>query len=270
MNQYQLPVGENDDARLSYQSKTLEQVTHKHLADAGINSNSIVADIGCGNGEVVCYLLDKVAKIYAIDCSQEQLDLTKSKVDKIVNKLAEVEYVLMDIRLNSNLLLEVADVAFVRFLLIHIERSNHNTVLSNIKQILKPGGIVVSEETVWDNIHCSHCPEIIAEYKKTLYDDYMSMDLDFNTGAFLDKLYAKCGFTVEYFQVINRAVTPEQLLTMYQSIMNVKRSKTNDPARLAMYDRWDVAILSIPLNGNVIVRTSGTGCITARKIRKMD
>ena len=147
----ELDICKSDDARLSFQNKTLEQVSYKHIMDSGVNSESVVANIGCGNGDIVCFLLDKVRKIYAIDASEEQLDLTKTKVDAIINsnsgKLADVEYIRVDIRNNNNLLLGKLDMVFMRFVLIHNEINQHQNIISNIKQMLKPGGIIVNEET---------------------------------------------------------------------------------------------------------------------------
>ncbi len=270
---YQLPTGKSDDARLTYQNITLENLTYKHIGDtSGINSNSIVIDIGCGNGDVIVnYLLYRVKKIYAIDSSQEQLDLTKTKIDAISaanpsDKLANVEYICTDIRNNSNMLTEKADIIFMRFVLIHNETVRHPMILSNIKRMLKPGGIIVNEETVWDHIECTFCPDIIDEYKKTLYDDCVQIDLDYNIGKKLKELYETAGFYIKYFEIIDRPVTVQQLKTMYQSIMKIKRSKTLDPIRLALYDKWDKVMLSVPENDSSIqVRTSGTGCVTASK-----
>jgi SAM-dependent methyltransferase len=267
---YQSPTGKDDDKRLIFESET-----YKHIEDSGINSESVVVDIGCGNGEIVCYLLDKVKKIYAIDFSQDQLDLTKSKVDAFVDtftdtdvkpRLASVRYICADIRNNSNMLLGEIDIVFMRFVMVHNETDKHHQIISNIRQILKPGGIIINEEPVWDSVACSYCPDIDDQYKKTLHDKNMAMESDINTGKFLDKLYTECGFHIKYFEIIDRPTTTYQLKTMHQSTMKIKRSKTIDSYRLAMYDQRDKSMLSISNdNSDIIVLTSGTGYLTACK-----
>ena len=121
---YALPVSLEDNQRFDSTSLTLDQISWTHLKKAGIVSNVTsdllpltVADIGCGNGLITLYLLDKVDKIYAIDYLQTQLDETKKRVEQwIINNSgkpkANVEYICLDITKKITILQESIDLVF--------------------------------------------------------------------------------------------------------------------------------------------------------------
>jgi len=280
---YQLPVGSKDNERLKFQSDTLKQVSYPHLEQAGLNAEMIVADIGCGNGMMILHFLDiGVKEIYAIDASKEQLDETAKNVNFWLecnpDKTANVVYVQIDITkdIDPNLKDKI-DLAFIRFVMNNIRIQDHHNALNNIKSLLKPGGKCVCEESVWDNIFCSSCPEEVEEYKKYLYDDaFKGGDgIDRNVGKYLPKLFTESNYDIDYYQILNRHVTPLELKTMYNSIIKIvknklvideNKSEEEKKKIFAMFDKWDIAFNTIPENdNNVKVQTSGTGCITASK-----
>ena len=174
MSSYIHLVGKADDNRLSLQNKILWKIICQHLTSSGINNNSIIADIGCGNGDITCYLLDKVKKIYAIDNSDKQLELTKEKVDAIRNEnSAAVEYIKMDIRFDE--FPNDLDFIFVKFVLMHIENKYIENIFNKFHKSLNIGGRLIIEETIWNRMYLSAYPELEI-YKQCVYDKMIGMD----------------------------------------------------------------------------------------------
>lgn len=292
---YQLPVGFADRDRLNFQSQTLERLTRAHIMSTGLfdNNNSkplVIADFGCGIGSVTLEFLKlnneenikgKVSTIYAIDNGTAALTETRKNVDawceQNPNKIhPHVEYILLDIREDINILLNSFDLIFVRFVLNNIATNTHKTALTNIKNMLKPGGQFVCEETIWENIMCSHESAIVNEYKNTMYNDRMKSNIDLNVGKYLVSLVINAGLIIESHEIINRSITPLQLRNMYDGLMTINYATlANDETKTiqekeavaAMFHRWDVAFHSIPENDpSVIVQTSGTSCVIATKM----
>lgn len=225
-----------------------------------------------------------VKEIYAIDASKEQLDETAKNVNLWLecnpDKTANVIYVQMDItKVIDQNLKDKMDLVFIRFVMNNIRIQDHHNSFNNIKSLIKPGGKCVCEETVWDNIMCSFCPVEVEEYKKYLHDDAFKAGngIDRNVGKYLPKLFTETNYDIDYYQIFNRQVTPQELKIMYNSIIKIARgrlvadlSKSDEEKDKIskMFDKWDVAFNAIPENDdNVKVQTSGTGCITATKPR---
>jgi ubiquinone/menaquinone biosynthesis C-methylase UbiE len=283
ITKYPLPVGAQDNERLKFQSMTLDQVSHPHLDNAGLSSCETVADVGCGNGMMILHFLTKenIKTIYAIDSSQEQLNQTKINVDKWFEENQDkklrcvVEYVQMDITKEVTQLQNTMDLVFVRFVFCNINNATYNAALAGIKSIMKPGGKFVCEEPVWDNIMCSVHQDKVEEYKKFMHNEYFKLGIDRNVGKYLDTMLTNATYELNYYEVINRQITPKELVIMYNSIMKIKRNAMalddtmteEDKIKLyVMFDTWDAAFNSILENDkDVHVQTSGTGCITATK-----
>jgi len=293
---YQLPTGAADSERLKFQSQTLEKLTRSHIIESGLFDKSdkmekiIVADIGCGIGSVTIEFLNlnnlegiegRIDKIYAFDNSSDALEETKKNVDQWYNDNkhkvhAKVHYVLIDIREKVHAIVEnLADIIFMRFVLNNISIHTHGKAIQNMKKMVKPNGQIICEETVWDNIMCSHQSHIVEEYKITLLNERLNLGIDLNVGKYLNSLFINEGLNIKSFKIIDRDISPSQLVTMYKSLMEINYKKLNEDNTktleekeeiINMYHRWDNAFNSIPIDDpNVRVQTSGTSCIIATK-----
>lgn len=293
---YQLPTGAADSKRLEFQSQTLEKLTRSHIMQTGLFDKTdkldkiVVADIGCGIGSVTIDFLNlnnlegiegRIDTIYAFDNSSDALTETQKNVEQWFNNNkdkvhAKVEYILIDIREKIDLLFEnLADLIFMRFVLNNISISTHNTAILNMKKILKPNGQIVCEESVWNNIMCSHQSSVVEEYKSTLLSERIKLGIDLNVGKYLDSLFTEAGLSIKSYEIIDRNITPQQLITMYNSLMTINYNKLNEDLTKTeeekeeirkMYQRWDNAFNTIPKDDpSVHVQTSGTGCIIATK-----
>lgn len=265
---YALPVGADDDKRLKIQSETLHGVTWPHLDRAGLKNDYVVADIGCGNGDITCYLLTRASIIYAIDMYDEQLEITKKNVEQYVNDnkikdCATVYYIKADI---TNLresplcadMTQQMDLVFMRFVLSHIKPDNYHKVFENIAIILKNKGVAVIEDVVWDRIYCSVNTEAIDQYKKYILEKAAG-NFNFNIGKMFNDIVPTELFKIVENEIIDRPITVRQLKSMYYALVDSFNKKSPDE----WLNNFTSVIDSIDENDpNIIVRTSGTALLT--------
>jgi ubiquinone/menaquinone biosynthesis C-methylase UbiE len=265
---YVLPVGADDDKRLAIQSETLHGVTWTHLDRAGLKNNYVVADIGCGNGDITCYLLTKASIIYAIDMYDEQLEITKKNVEKYINDnkikdCATVHYIKADITnlSESPLCINMAhkmDLVFMRFVLSHIKPDNYHKVFANIIFILKNKGVVAIEDVVWDRIYCSVNTSDIDQYKKYMLEKTAG-NFNLNIGRTFGDIIPTKLFEIVENEIIDRPITVHQFKNMYYALVDSLNKKSPDE----WLNNFCCVIDSIDENDpNIIVRTSGTALLT--------
>lgn len=273
---YLLPTGKSDDERLTIQSKTLEQITYDHINRAGLTKENVVADVGCGNGEVTLWLLGKVAKIYSIDISDEQLQLTKQKVELAQSSdesksSTAVIYVKLDITNNDQILnqsdmIGKIDLIFMRLVLMHISNNLYDHTIKNLMMLLKTGGKIVSEETVWDSVFCNYHQEIVEEYKSIMLKESSKNGLDYNIGKYINTLFESAGLQVDEYSVVDRDISPSLLAKMFISLVNVLLTKHTDETSQLKYKSWIEIISTITDDTpGIIVRTSGISMTTCTK-----
>jgi ubiquinone/menaquinone biosynthesis C-methylase UbiE len=272
---YALPVSLQDNERFRSTTVNLNQISWSHLEVVTLKSDFVVADIGCGDGEIVIYLLDKVYKIYAIDLSQEKLDKVKENVETwILNnldkKVATVEYLCLDVTKNTIIPHNSLDLVFMRYVFNNINTSMHDTILSNIHKILKPEGKLVCEEPIWKTLHCSQNQDIIIEFKTFLCDQNKKRNLDRNTGiSVLNKILNSNKYSLNYYNIINRHITVKEFKAMYHFLISIIKTEINNERcenYNALFESWTSVIDSLPEDESVKIQTSGTACITAIKI----
>ncbi len=114
-----------------------------HLPDGGT-----VLDIGCGGGvPVLRTLVDRGYIAKGIDFSQGMLDVAKENVP-------EVELILGDIT-KTDFESESFDGIISTYAFIHIFRTQHPHLYSQIFKWLKPGGVMLvsTARTEWEEVH---------------------------------------------------------------------------------------------------------------------
>ena len=178
--------------------KKIHAIAEEHLKNAGLKEGAVVMDIGCGNGVMTCFMAEKVGPsghVYAVDMSQDQLDLTKRRAEEF--GLTNISFIKADINSTENLPKEVADLAYVRFVLMHMRRPDQG--ISTIKHVLKPGGKAASMESILESFYKDSKTAIIKNYYNALIKLGEHCSVDYNTGKKLKELYEDAGFSnVEY------------------------------------------------------------------------
>lgn len=114
--------------------KTVETVK-KYL-----NGNEIVLDYGCATGALAIDIADNVKEIHGIDISSKMIDIANGKVDELKNNNIYFEH--------SNIFEErykkESFNMILAFNILHLLDDKQN-VMQRIKELLKPGGLFISE-----------------------------------------------------------------------------------------------------------------------------
>lgn len=199
-NTYVLAVGQKGATRLDLQNGILKEHTDKHLEKAGLSKGQTVWDIGCGVGAMTVELAKKVGetgRVYAIDRSEEQLAVAKEKIE--AEGLKNVTFFQGDIRQQTDLPTGIADVVYMRFVLMHIK--DPEKVIDIAKNLLKEGGVVASQESIMSTFYDSPDHEIFRQYRHTVETMTEKLGIDIDIGQRLKLLYEAAGYakTEDYF-----------------------------------------------------------------------
>lgn len=211
---YILQTGEKDAGRLNLQNDLIKQASLDHIERAGLSEGQVVVDMGCGSGSMTLYLAEKVGPtghVYAIDNSQEQLDVTRKAIEGSQYSNI-VSYILCDIETpQPEALLEIlgnVDLVYMKYVLMHL--ANPQEALRNIHALLRKGGVVASQESVLSSAHTEpYLSEIRESYGKSIQLGE-KLGQDKNIGNKLDVLYGQAGFDIEEFYVVTHRLPMAQ------------------------------------------------------------
>ncbi len=190
---YALATGKAGSQRLDLQNKMMSEDAYRQLEKAGLSEGQTVWDIGCGNGAMTVYLAQKVGKkghVYAIDISEAQIKVAKEKI--ATEGLTNVTFIHGDIRTKKDLPLGRADLVYMRLVLMHVK--DPASVIVVIRNLLKDGGVAVSQESIMKTIYSSSENPVFKEYVQTLVALGDKLGVDYNVGEKLGILFEKAGY----------------------------------------------------------------------------
>jgi len=81
-HKYRLKTGKAGEEQLDNLDKMFGEESRRFLRDIGLNAGMQIADVGCGIGNLSCWLAEQVGlhgHVYAIDNNSEQLELAKQR-----------------------------------------------------------------------------------------------------------------------------------------------------------------------------------------------
>jgi len=194
---YTLGTGTKGEQALAIQQKFMAENSYAQLKRAGLKRGMKVYDIGCGSGEMTAYLAQQVSetgRVYAVDASEEQLKLTRERIEAL--KLKNVEYIQADIQTYQDWPLKEADIVYARFVLMHL--SNVKNALNNIHNLLKPGGMLSLQETTLSTIQSSFSSAEIGNYRDAVIALGKKNEADYNLGGKLPYICKELPFNVVY------------------------------------------------------------------------
>lgn len=97
-------------------------------------SSGCVVDLGCGSGvPITRYFADRGYKVTGYDISPEMLDIARVEVPKASFEQISIEEI--------ELMPASIDLVLSFFAIIHIDRSYHEALFTNIIEWLRPGGV---------------------------------------------------------------------------------------------------------------------------------
>ncbi|WP_425360995.1 class I SAM-dependent methyltransferase [Candidatus Tisiphia endosymbiont of Stenodema calcarata] len=178
-NSYILAIGNETDYRLSILNKIYGKYTNILLDRLELRPSMKVAIIGCGSGESIDVIYQKIGqdgKLLCLDISQKQIELTKSKLSS--KNIDIVEYQVADIQdYQGN---EQYDLVYCRFVLIHL--THPQKALNNMLSLLKLGGTIACEEHDYKAIFNYPYARSIEQYKELLHKIEKRLSVDYSYG----------------------------------------------------------------------------------------
>ncbi len=195
---YVLATGAEAEYRLKIVNDVHGPDSKEFLERAGLGRGQTdglhVADIGCGVGKMTRYLAelyDQSGSIIGLDASAGQIAQARKLFTGVPE--TQVRFVAAN-AYETGLPSDSFDMVYSRFLLMHVARSAD--VLTEMKRILKPGGVLAVEDGDFASPFC-YPPSAAYDRCFALYRLAGEREgADFRIGVKLPNLVAKAGFEV--------------------------------------------------------------------------
>jgi SAM-dependent methyltransferase len=212
---YILATGAQDVERLRLLNQVYGPASHAVLRQAGLAEGLRVAEIGCGTGNVTCWIARQIGQrgaVIGIDKNQPQIEQARRQAAE--QKLTNVTFQEGD-AYTPGLPSESFDMAYCRLVLMHLQRPLE--ALRALRDLVRPGGRVVCEELELGQWLCNpptRCMERFFELNLKLGEDCGE---DYRLGSALPCLFREAGFGVPeataYFPLVLRGEN-KRLLAM--------------------------------------------------------
>lgn len=98
-----------------------------------IPKNSKILDAGCGPGQASKKFSEKGYSVLGIDLSKEMVSFAKEKVPKAKFLVMNIENITLKEKFDAN---------WAAFILVHVPREKHKTIIEQFKKLLTPNGIL--------------------------------------------------------------------------------------------------------------------------------
>jgi SAM-dependent methyltransferase len=141
---YILATGAQDVERLRLLNQVYGAASHAVLRQAGLTEKLCVAEIGCGTGNMTCWIARQVGStgtVVGIDKNKPQI--VEAQRQAAEQKLTNVSFQQGD-AYTPGLPFESFDMAYCRLVLMHLQRPLE--ALRALRDLVRPGGRVVCEE----------------------------------------------------------------------------------------------------------------------------
>lgn len=207
---YALATGESDKERLTILNEVYNPFSLSFFQSCGIKKGAAILELGCGIGlmsQALSSLVGKEGHILATDLSEKQLAVAHSLLPK--GGIPNLQFQQLS-ALDIDALKERFDVVCARFLLIHIK--NHQEIIQKIKSVLKPGGMLIIEDStanssLYSTPHTKGMETL--HYVDKLQFEIQGSDEQYFTS--LPQLLEAEGFTVSLFKKAHpKLVTPRE------------------------------------------------------------
>ena len=242
-----LKTGDAGAKRLELQHGMMNQHSYDRLQKEGLSKGKIVWDIGCVNGLMTAYLARKVGEtghVYALDISEDQLRLAKERVES--EGFNNVTFVKEDITCATSLPRESADIIYSRYLLTHVQ--NPASVVEAMKNLLKPGGVVINQESILGAHQSSYQKDILTDILNARIALSKSRGLDYSVGNRLKSLYEQVGFSKVSSEIIDVFPCAKDLKFLFLMHIDEWKNKAIE-AQIATSEQislWKETIQSAP------------------------
>jgi len=187
---YALGDSEGELRRLVDQSRFIGELTEQVLRRAGIEPGMSVLDCGCGAGDVsflVAKLVGPTGRIVGIDRSVAGVELARRRAGEagLANVTFEVAD-LADFRPS-----EPVDILVGRFILMYLPEPA--TILSQLAQHVRPGGLIVFQEVVMSMSHTEPACTLTRECRRWIHETFRQAGVDIDMGLKLFSTFRRAG-----------------------------------------------------------------------------
>jgi SAM-dependent methyltransferase len=141
---YVLATGKADVARLRILNDLYGPGSRQWLAAAGLGAGQRVAVLGCGSGNMACWIAEQVGpggSVVGVDASPDQVEQSRRLATE--RGLKNAKFVVADIR-SPGLPAGSFDLAYCRLVLMHLP--DPQAGLAAMRALVRPGGVVTCEE----------------------------------------------------------------------------------------------------------------------------
>lgn len=189
---YILSTGGEDTLRLRLLHEAYGPGTRAHLESADLSPGMRVVEIGCGSGNIACWVAEQVGpegSVLGIDISPEQVEQARLQAES--RGLTNVEFQVAD-AYSPKLPEATFDLAYCRLVLMHLTRPAD--ALAAMQQLVRPGGVVACEEMDLGCWLCDPPTEAMTQFFTLNIALGKVRNEDFSLGVSLHQLFREAGF----------------------------------------------------------------------------
>lgn len=204
-NNYVIGVGKDDEERLSLLNELFGETSQNLLLKAGLKPSIRVLEIGCGTGNMTQWIAKQVSDhghVTAVDISPEQIQITKENCSGLHNISFLVSSV-FDLHPENKF-----DLIYSRFLIMHLQ--NPFEGLQHLAQLLKPNGILVSEEATNSVTACYPESPVFRKYRELVMALFKKKNIDFDIGEKLHAYFQKLKLQKIHVNFVQPIYKPHQ------------------------------------------------------------
>jgi ubiquinone/menaquinone biosynthesis C-methylase UbiE len=191
---YILSTGASAVSRLHLLHRLFGPISRQMLLDAGISPGKHVLDLGCGVGDVTCWMASQVApngSVTSIDLSAAQLAEARREAATL-----GVENLITFLHGNASetgLPSESFDIVFCRFLLCHL--TDPLGTLKEMHRVLRPGGSIVCQDVDLATVYSLPDSDAVNRSVQASIATGQKLGADYRFGRRLHTVLLDLGFT---------------------------------------------------------------------------
>ena len=188
--EYVLATGAAATNRLRILHDVYGPGTRQVLLQAGIKAGMRVADLGCGTGmitQLLAQLVGRTGEVIGVDYSADQVIQAQALLPA---EMTNVRFVAASAT-ETGLARGSFDLVYCRFLLIHLK--DPEAALSEMRELLKPGGIIVCEDGDLTSAD-SEPPSVLREFANLFGALGPHWGVDYTLGRRLFQMVRAAGF----------------------------------------------------------------------------
>lgn len=189
---YVLATGQEAGDRLRLQHAAYGPYSEAFLTRAGLRPGMRVADIGCGTGEVSCWIARQVGasgSVVGVDASEAQVEQARGSAAS--EGLENLRF-LAGRAEETGLPRESFDLVYCRLLLIHL--AGPDEALREMRLLVRPGGVLACEDFEIDTAFCEPAAPAMEQFLALNGALAARRGIDWRLGRTLYRRFLDAGF----------------------------------------------------------------------------